>query len=131
MNSRRTIAGSARGKAYTARFADFNGAIKTPVLNIHTTTDGLVLPSQTTEYRQTLVAADKARDLRQVFVEANGHCAITPVEWLATLTAMSRRLDRGRWPSDDEMSDIFVYSPKDGLRFVKFNPGRYPQPPHP
>jgi hypothetical protein len=122
------IAGSAEGKIYTSRFGDFTGAITTPVLTLHTVTDGLVLPSQTTEYRRTLAAAGKSRDLRQVFVQSNGHCTFTAEEWLAALWAMGRRLDSGEWPSDKNLRKIFKFSPPQ-LRFVPFAPGPFPQPP--
>jgi hypothetical protein len=128
MNSRRTFAGSANGRAYTARYAGLNGAIRAPVLTMHDIVDGLVLPSQETEYRNAVTAAGKGGDLRQVYVQAIGHCSFTGEEWLAAVRAMQRRLERRRWPSDTELAALFPFSPP-ALRFVPFNPGPFPQPP--
>lgn len=143
MNARRNITASDAGKRFTANYHDFRfdgWLLPHPMLSIHTTTDGLVLPSQETEFRETLVAAKGAATvqnrqlLRQSFVEANGHCVLTQAEWTRAIEAMEYRLDRGVWPGSS-----FWNSPPspipghDGLlRFNDgFNPGQYPQPPQP
>ncbi len=126
MNASTVYTGSKAGRAYTRKFKDLSGKLKRPVLTLHTTTDGLVLPSQETAYRETVAAARKSRKLRQVFVESNGHCAITEQEWLKALEGIEARLDTGAWPG----SDFFTNDPAAGLRFVNgFDPGPFPQPP--
>lgn len=137
MNTRKH-AGSPAGQAYTSAYRDFSfdgPVVPHPMLSVHTTTDGLVLPSQETELRETLDATGrvkKQRQLRQTFVNANGHCVLTRAEWTKALEAMERRLDTGVWPS----ASFFPNNPgdpsdpDDDLRFnTTFDPGQYPQPP--
>ena len=139
MNARK-VAGSPAGQAYTAAYRDFSfgGPLAPhPMLSVHTTTDGLVFPSQETELRETLDATGrvkKQRQLRQTYVNANGHCALTQAEWTRALEAMEKRLDTGVWPGDaffpNSLGD--PDNPDDDLRFNNaFDPGRYPQPPSP
>ncbi|MCP5227942.1 hypothetical protein [Accumulibacter sp.] len=130
MNVRRNYEASPQGKAYTASYHDFSFAGRQPphpMLAVHTTTDGLVLPSQETELRETLDATGqlaKRAQLRQTFVEANGHCALTQAEWTVAIEAMEKRLTTGVWPGND-------FFPNNGndLRFNNaFDAGQYPQP---
>ncbi len=122
MNARNTYAGSLEGADYTAAYRD-----------------GLVLPSQETVLRQTLDATGqllKKRQLRQVYVEANGHCTLTQAEWTVALEAMERRLDTGVWPGNaffpNNMGGPVVPEYDQRLRFNNaFNPGPFPQPPSP
>ena len=126
MNASTVYAGSAEGHAYTRKYKDLSGRLKRPVLTVHTTTDGLVLPSQETAYREQVAAAGKSRKLRQVFVESNGHCTLTEQEWLKAIEGIEARLDTGAWPEPD----FYPNNPAAGLRFVDgFDPGPFPQPP--
>ncbi len=129
MNKRTIYAASPEGAAYTAQYRDFSFDTllpPRPMLSIHTTTDGLVLPSQETALRETLDAAGgvlKERQLKQKFVNANGHCSLTQAEWTKALNAMEQRLDRGVWPEDSFFTD------DPALRFNSdFDPGPFPQP---
>jgi pimeloyl-ACP methyl ester carboxylesterase len=142
MNARNTYAGSLEGADYTAAYRDFTFDTllpPRPILSVHTTTDGLVLPSQETVLRQTLDATGqllKKRQLRQVYVEANGHCTLTQAEWTVALEAMERRLDTGVWPGNaffpNNMGGPVVPEYDQRLRFNNaFNPGPFPQPPSP
>lgn len=100
------------------------------MLSIHTTVDGLVLPSQETELRETLEHAGgfrKQRQLLQKYVEANGHCTLTQADWTAALVAMEHRLKTGRW-SDAFFVDFEGESYDERVRFVDFDPGQFPQP---
>ena len=66
----------------------------------------------------------KRAQLRQTFVEANGHCALTQAEWTVAIEAMEKRLKTGVWPGND-------FFPNNGndLRFNNaFDAGQYPQP---
>ena len=134
MNARTRYAPSPQGAHYSARFHDFafdSRLPPRPMLSIHTTTDGLVLPSQETVLRETLDAAGgpaKRRQLLQKLVRSNGHCTLTQAEWELALDAMERRLDHGVWPGDR----FFPNRPDHGLRFENdFDPGPFPQPPSP
>lgn len=128
MNAATTYSASTAGQLYTKRYKDFTGSLYRPVVSMHTTTDGLALPSQETEYRETVEAAERGRKLRQVYVDANGHCSFTGAEWLRAIDGLSHKLDTGKWPGDD----FFSHDPQSGLRFVEgFNPGPFTQPPNP
>ncbi|TVR66876.1 MAG: hypothetical protein EA420_01235 [Candidatus Competibacteraceae bacterium] len=142
MNARTIYQGSPQGAAYTAAYRDFTFDTRLPprpMLSVHTTTDGLVLPSQETVLRQTLDATGqllKRRQLRQVYVEANGHCTLTQAELTVALRAMELRLNRGSWPGDTFFPNNTKGAGKPPydlrLRFVKgFDPGPFPQPPSP
>jgi pimeloyl-ACP methyl ester carboxylesterase len=75
----------------------FNGNLQIPVLTVHTTGDGLVVPEQENAYRQTVRAAGKGALLRQLFVHRAGHCAFTPAEMITAIRVMLNRLSTGRW----------------------------------
>ncbi|MGA8052383.1 MAG: hypothetical protein WCA12_00730, partial [Burkholderiales bacterium] len=88
-----------------------------------------------TELRETLEATGqpaKRGQLRQIFVEANGHCSLTQAEWTKALEAMELRLNTGVWP-DNQFFPNNQGKPADptALRFNNsFNPGQFPQPRH-
>jgi hypothetical protein len=142
MNKRTTLyegsPGSPQGAAYTAAYRDFTFDTRLPprpILSVHTTTDGLVLPSQETVLRQTLDATGqllKKQQLRQVYVEANGHCTLTQAEWTVALEAMEQRLDTGVWPGNAFFPKVDNPLYDQRLRFNNdFVPGPFPQPPSP
>ena len=56
-----------------------------PVLTMHTTGDGLVVPENEQAYRQVVDRAGNGAKLAQIFVHRAGHCAFTPAE---TITAV-------------------------------------------
>jgi hypothetical protein len=86
--------------AYLAQNISFNGQISLPVLTMHTTGDGLVIPENEQAYASVVRRADDSRLLRQVFVSRAGHCAFTPAETITAVQTLLRRLATGRW--DDE-----------------------------
>ncbi|WP_313821315.1 hypothetical protein [Citricoccus sp.] len=79
--------------------ATFTGELEAPVLSLHTTGDGAGTIADDAAYRSTVNAAGSARQLRQTFVAAEGHCTFTPAEEAAALTALFDRIETGRWPS--------------------------------
>jgi hypothetical protein len=85
---------------YLAQNISFTGDISVPVLTMHTTGDGLVIPENEQAYASVVRRADNARLLRQVFVSRAGHCAFTPAETITAVQALLRRLATGHW--DDE-----------------------------
>lgn len=86
--------------AYLDRNLSFDGRLSLPVLTMHTTGDGLVIPQNETAYAGVVSAAGKQDLLRQVYVHRAGHCAFTPAETIVLVKAMIDRLDTGRW--DDQ-----------------------------
>ena len=66
----------------------FDGKISIPVLTMHTTGDGLVVPENEQAYRSVVHHGRQPPSLlRQIFVHRAGHCAFTPAE---TITAAAR-----------------------------------------
>ena len=77
----------------------FNGQIRVPVLTMHTTGDGLVVPENEQAYRQVVDEAGHGALLRQVFVHRAGHCAFTPAETITVAQVLLDRLHTGHWDS--------------------------------
>ena len=82
---------------YLAQNISFNGRISVPVLTMHTTGDGLVVPENEQAYASVVGRAGNSRLLRQIFVSRAGHCAFTPAETITAAQALLRRLATGRW----------------------------------
>ena len=75
----------------------FTGQLDIPVLTMHTTGDGLVVPENEQAYRSVVYRAGDAGLLRQVFVHRAGHCSFTPAETITAAQDLLSRLDTGRW----------------------------------
>ena len=91
------ITASAAAVSYLARNIAFDGHLPVPVLTMHTTGDGLVVPENEQAYRS---AADQAGDsgmLQQIFVHRAGHCAFTPAETITAVQVLLSRLGTGHW----------------------------------
>ncbi len=82
---------------YLERYIVFNGRLSIPVLTMHTTGDGLVVPENEQAYRQVVSTAGDSALLRQIFVARAGHCAFTPAETIAAVQDLLHRLNTGRW----------------------------------
>jgi pimeloyl-ACP methyl ester carboxylesterase len=83
--------------AYLARNIAFTGRLRVPVLTMHTTGDGLVVPENEQAYRSAVDRAGDGSLLQQIFVDRAGHCAFTPAETITAVQVLTRRLDTGRW----------------------------------
>ncbi|MDQ6721581.1 MAG: S9 family peptidase [Candidatus Dormibacteraeota bacterium] len=127
--------------AYLDRNLSLDGGLSVPVLTMHTTGDGLVIPQNETAYAGVVKAAGKQDLLREVFVHRAGHCAFTPAETIALVQAMIDRLDTGHW--DDQglrpaalnasaLAQGQSYNSFFGFAlasaFIDFKPGPYPRP---
>jgi pimeloyl-ACP methyl ester carboxylesterase len=82
---------------YLEHNVTFNGKISIPVLTMHTTGDGLVVPENEQAYRSVVGQAGNSSLLRQIFVHRAGHCAFTPAETITAARALLHRLDTGSW----------------------------------
>jgi pimeloyl-ACP methyl ester carboxylesterase len=82
---------------YLLRNIAFNGDISVPVLTMHTTGDGLVVPENEQAYESVVNRAGNGALLRQVFVHRAGHCAFTPAETITALQVLQNRLSTGQW----------------------------------
>jgi pimeloyl-ACP methyl ester carboxylesterase len=85
---------------YLARNIAFTGRIRIPVLTLHTTGDGLVVPENEQAYAHVVRRAGDSRMLRQLFIGRAGHCAFTPAETIAAVQRLLSRMATGRWSDD-------------------------------
>lgn len=83
--------------SYLAKYISFNGHLSIPVLTMHTTGDGLVVPENEQAYASVVQRAGDASRLRQIFVSRAGHCAFTPAETISAAQVLLNRLATGRW----------------------------------
>jgi pimeloyl-ACP methyl ester carboxylesterase len=82
---------------YLARNFSYNGQIDIPVLTVHTTGDGLVVPENEEAYADAVAAAGDQRNLRQLFVARAGHCSFTPGETIVAIQTLLSRIATGSW----------------------------------
>jgi pimeloyl-ACP methyl ester carboxylesterase len=94
------IAADPSAVKYLAKYISFNGRISMPVLTMHTTGDGLVVPENEQAYASVVQRAGNAGLLRQIFVSRAGHCAFTPAETITAAQVLLKRLATGQW--DDQ-----------------------------
>ena len=86
---------------YLAQNVAFDGDISIPVLTMHTTGDGLVVPENEQAYRSVVDRAGNGRLLRQIFVDRAGHCTFTPAETITAVQTLLNRLGTGHWNVPD------------------------------
>lgn len=104
---------------YVEHYAEYTGKIKSPVLTIHTTTDGLVVVSQEDAYKQTVEAAGRQSMLVQTYTDSVGHCTFSPQQLVSVIYAMQSWLETGVAPNS-------LYFPE-SIGFVNdFTPSEYP-----
>jgi pimeloyl-ACP methyl ester carboxylesterase len=82
---------------YLDKYITFNGKLRVPVLAMHTTGDGLVVPEQEQAYASVVREAGNERLLRQIFVHRAGHCTFTPAETVTAFQTLNLRLRLGFW----------------------------------
>jgi pimeloyl-ACP methyl ester carboxylesterase len=82
---------------YVEHNITFDGKISIPVLTMHTTGDGLVVPENESAYRSVVRHGGNASLLRQIFVHRAGHCAFTPAETITAARVLLHRLGTGHW----------------------------------
>lgn len=130
---------------YLAQNITFNGDLRVPVLTMHTTGDGLVVPQNEQAYRRVVDRAGNERLLRQIFVHRAGHCSFTPAETITAVQALLGRLDTGRWDQSGLQPDALnseaaalgpganIFSASGRVvptapAFVRFHPSQYLRP---
>jgi pimeloyl-ACP methyl ester carboxylesterase len=126
-------------EAYLIKNISFNGRISVPVLTMHTTGDGLVVPENEQAYRSAVDRAGRGSLLRQVFVHRAGHCAFTPAETVIAVQTLENRLATGRWhvPSPAAMNaqaaalgplNVLTGGTPTAPAFTSYSPARYLRP---
>ena len=141
LNAGATIKADPAAARYLDDNISFDGTISVPVLSVHTTGDGLVVPPNESAYATDVTHAGNSALLRQLFVHRAGHCAFSPGEIVASVQALLRRLDGGVWDDtalrpgalDDAATALgpsanqffgFTLDPS----FVAYTPATYPRP---
>jgi pimeloyl-ACP methyl ester carboxylesterase len=99
LNRATRISADPKAVAYLAKYISFDGRLSVPVLTMHTTGDGLVVPENEQAYAQVVRRAGDSRMLRQIFVARAGHCAFTPAETITAVQVLLNRVRTGRWDS--------------------------------
>jgi pimeloyl-ACP methyl ester carboxylesterase len=99
LNHATRISADPKAVQYLIHNIVFNGKITIPVLTMHTTGDGLVVPENEQAYRSVVRRAGNQALLRQIFVHRAGHCAFTPAETITAANTLLQRLGTGKWPS--------------------------------
>ena len=99
LNNATKISVDPSAMAYLTRYITFNGELSMPVLTMHTTGDGLVVPENEQAYSSVVRRAGDSRLLRQIFVSRAGHCAFTPAETITAAQTLLNRLATGHWDS--------------------------------
>ena len=97
LNAAPRISADPAAKAYLEKYITYTGDLRIPVLTMHTTGDGLVVPENEQAYRAAVAKAGKSELLRQVFVSRAGHCAFTPAETITAAQVLLNRLSTGEW----------------------------------
>jgi pimeloyl-ACP methyl ester carboxylesterase len=97
LNSAARISADPAAVSYLAKYISFDGRLSVPVLTMHTTGDGLVVPENEQAYASVVQRAGDSRLLRQIFVSRAGHCAFTPAETITAAQVLLSRLATGRW----------------------------------
>jgi pimeloyl-ACP methyl ester carboxylesterase len=143
LNSAKRISANPNAVAWLTRNISFDGDISVPVLTMHTTGDGLVVPENEQAYSSVVDRAGNAALLRQVFVNRAGHCAFTPAETITAVQTLENRLSTGFWtvPSPSEMnteaaalgSQYNIYESGTTVvptapAFISYTPARYLRP---
>ena len=143
LNSSPRISANPNATARLARNISLNGDIRVPVLTMHTTGDGLVVPENEQAYRSVVDRAGHGGLLRQVFVDRAGHCAFTPAETITAVQTLENRMSTGQWnvPSPAVMNeaaaalgpDYNIFSAGNSVvptapAFVSYTPASYLRP---
>jgi pimeloyl-ACP methyl ester carboxylesterase len=126
---------------YLDRNISFDGQLNIPVLTMHTTGDGLVIPPNEGAYASAVGTAGESALLRQTFIHRAGHCAFTEAETVAAVQVLLKRLDTGRWDdaalqpaalnasalAQGDLENVF-FGAATPPAFVDFSPAPYPRP---
>jgi pimeloyl-ACP methyl ester carboxylesterase len=145
LNKAARISADPSAVRYLARNISFTGGITIPVLSMHTTGDGLVIPQNEQAYASVVRRAGRSFLLRQVFVHRAGHCAFTPAETITAARRLLSRMTTGHWrdaalsparmnsaatalgPNYNIFSSNGTIVPVDPA-FTAYRPTRYPRP---
>lgn len=129
------VSASEEALAYLTKYIVFNGELESPVLTMHTTGDGLVLPQDEQAYSSVVGSQDNSALLRTTFVHRAGHCSFTPGETVAAFQTLIHRLNTGSWGTTTQPSAMngaaaalgAAFNPA-GPSFIQFQPSVFMRP---
>jgi len=129
------ISASEKALAYLTKFIVFNGEIEPPVLTMHTTGDGLVLPQDEQAYSSVVGSQGTSALLRTTFLHRAGHCALTPRDTVTAFQILIHRLNTGSWGTTTQPSAMnaaaaalgAAFNPA-GPSFIQFQPSVFMRP---
>jgi hypothetical protein len=98
MNAQTNISASPWSRDFLERFGDVRGALRRPVITLHTIKDGLADTSHESAYRAAVQGWRREEYLVQAYVNSVGHCAFTTQQLFSALAAMETWLDTGVRP---------------------------------
>lgn len=109
------ITADPRAIATLARTSMVTGRLAVPELDIHTIYDQLVPVEQENWYRQRVIRAGSAAELRQAYVDSTGHCNFQPSGYIAALNALEHRLSTGSWGEVTQPGALDAAAARTGL----------------
>jgi pimeloyl-ACP methyl ester carboxylesterase len=136
LNDGARVSADAPAADYLEHNITFTGQLSVPVLTMHTTGDGLVVPQNEQAYSSVVDQAGGQPLLQQTFVHRAGHCAFTPAETITAVQVLMNRLNSGQWdltaldPANLNSAaaalgpDLNTLAPA----FERFQPTLYPRP---
>ena len=143
LNGAHRVAADPSALSYLSQNIAFNGEINIPVLTMHTTGDGLVVPENEQAYRHVVDERGNGRLLRQIFVHRAGHCSFTPAETITAVQTLMNRVSTGSWSTIAPQTlnaqaqalgpqyNIFLSSGKvvaTAPQFIRYSPAPYLRP---
>ena len=100
MNGRRNISAPPSSRNYVEHYAEFDGTIKKPVLNLHNEIDRLVPVSHESAYKETVEAAGNSDLLFQAYTTAVGHCEFSSTQLVTTAKVLDAWVATGARPTN-------------------------------
>jgi pimeloyl-ACP methyl ester carboxylesterase len=82
------------------------GRLQVPELDVHTVSDQLAPVQFEATYAERVALAGSSALLRQVYVNAIGHCNFTDADYVAAINAMSKVVDERHWTSGVSVSAL-------------------------
>jgi hypothetical protein len=125
------IAADPAAVGYLMENITYSGKIVDPILTLHTTGDGLLIPGHEAAYAATVRNAGTQDLLRQTYVHRAGHCSFTPGEMVSGLNTLIKRLDTGKWMDRNDSAEMNKFALHLGSDFNPMPPAYIPYTPAP
>jgi pimeloyl-ACP methyl ester carboxylesterase len=110
MNQGTVFQANPDSREYLVNNADYSGNHNAPVLLMHTTDDGFVLPANQEVYIDLLSSQGRAAQVFGTYVDSVGHCNFTGQQIGATVAAMGKWLAAGIRPSAADFPEALGFN---------------------